>query len=42
MASKRECAAGPFDRFMQVAEPEHIAGKAMRTAIAENYGGLPL
>ena len=32
-----------FDRRMQVAELEYIAGsEAMRTAIAENYAGLPL
>jgi p-hydroxybenzoate 3-monooxygenase len=35
--------AGPFDRAMQVAELDYIAGsEAMRTAIAENYAGLPL
>jgi p-hydroxybenzoate 3-monooxygenase len=35
--------AGSFDRAMQVAELDYIAGsEAMRTAIAENYVGLPL
>jgi p-hydroxybenzoate 3-monooxygenase len=35
--------AGPFERAMQVAELDYIAGsEAMRTAIAENYVGLPL
>jgi p-hydroxybenzoate 3-monooxygenase len=35
--------AGPFDRAMQVAELDYVAGsEAMRTAIAENYVGLPL
>jgi p-hydroxybenzoate 3-monooxygenase len=35
--------AGRFDRAMQVAELDYIAGSgAMRTAIAENYAGLPL
>ena len=34
---------GPFERAMQVAELDYIAGsRAMRTAIAENYVGLPL
>jgi len=34
---------GPFERRMQVAELDYIAGsEAMRTAIAENYVGLPL
>ena len=34
---------GPFERRMQVAEMEYIAGSvAMQTAIAENYVGLPL
>lgn len=34
---------GPFERRMQVAELEYIAGsRAARTAIAENYVGLPL
>ena len=34
---------GPFERAMQVAELDYIAGSvAMRTAIAENYVGLPL
>jgi p-hydroxybenzoate 3-monooxygenase len=34
---------GPFEREMQVAELDYIAGSvAMRTAIAENYVGLPL
>jgi hypothetical protein len=34
---------GPFERAMQVAELEYIAGSpVMRTAIAENYVGLPL
>lgn len=33
----------PFDRRMQSAELDYIAGsEAMRTAIAENYVGLPL
>ena len=33
----------PFDRRMQSAELDYIAGsEAMRTAIAENYAGLPL
>ncbi|WP_114955049.1 4-hydroxybenzoate 3-monooxygenase [Sphingosinicella terrae] len=35
--------AGAFDRAMQVAELDYVAGSAaMRTAIAENYVGLPL
>jgi len=35
--------AGPFERRMQVAELEYIASsRAARTAIAENYVGLPL
>ena len=35
--------AGPFERAMQIAELDYIAGsEAMRTAIAENYVGLPL
>jgi len=35
--------AGPFERRMQLAELDYIAGsKAMQTAIAENYVGLPL
>jgi p-hydroxybenzoate 3-monooxygenase len=34
---------GPFERAMQIAELDYIAGSsAMRTAIAENYVGLPL
>ena len=34
---------GPFERRMQSAELDYIAGsKAMQTAIAENYAGLPL
>jgi p-hydroxybenzoate 3-monooxygenase len=34
---------GPFERRMQVAELEYIASStAARTAIAENYVGLPL
>ena len=34
---------GPFEREMQIAELDYIAGStAMRTAIAENYVGLPL
>jgi p-hydroxybenzoate 3-monooxygenase len=34
---------GPFERRMQVAELDYIAGStAMQTAIAENYVGLPL
>lgn len=34
---------GPFERAMQVAELDYIAqSAAMRTAIAENYVGLPL
>ena len=34
---------GPFERRMQVAELDYIAtSEAMRTAIAENYVGLPL
>ncbi|HEY5712014.1 MAG TPA: 4-hydroxybenzoate 3-monooxygenase [Allosphingosinicella sp.] len=34
---------GPFERRMQVAELDYIAqSDAMRTAIAENYVGLPL
>lgn len=34
---------GPFERAMQVAELDYIAGsRAMRTAIAENYVGLPV
>jgi p-hydroxybenzoate 3-monooxygenase len=33
----------PFDRRMQMAELDYIAGsRAMRTSIAENYVGLPL
>jgi p-hydroxybenzoate 3-monooxygenase len=35
--------AGPFERAMQVAELDYVASSvAMRTAIAENYVGLPL
>lgn len=35
--------SGPFDRAMQIAELDHIeSSAAMRTAIAENYVGLPL
>jgi len=35
--------AGAFERAMQVAELDYIAGsRAMQTAIAENYVGLPL
>jgi p-hydroxybenzoate 3-monooxygenase len=35
--------AGPFERAMQVAELDYIASsRAMQTAIAENYVGLPL
>ena len=35
--------ANPFERRMQAAELDYIAGsKAMQTAIAENYVGLPL
>jgi p-hydroxybenzoate 3-monooxygenase len=35
--------AGPFDRRIQVAELDYIANsRAARTAIAENYVGLPL
>jgi p-hydroxybenzoate 3-monooxygenase len=34
---------GPFEHRMQQAELDYIAGsEAMRTAIAENYAGLPL
>ena len=34
---------GSFERAMQVAELDYIAqSEAMRTAIAENYVGLPL
>ena len=34
---------GPFERRMQIAEMDYIAGSvAMQTAIAENYVGLPL
>jgi len=34
---------GPFEREMQIAELDYIASStAMRTAIAENYVGLPL
>jgi p-hydroxybenzoate 3-monooxygenase len=34
---------GPFEREMQIAELDYIANSpAMRTAIAENYVGLPL
>jgi p-hydroxybenzoate 3-monooxygenase len=34
---------GPFEQRMQVAELEYLAGsRAMQTAIAENYVGLPL
>ena len=34
---------GPFEHRMQVAELDYVAGsKAMQTAIAENYVGLPL
>jgi p-hydroxybenzoate 3-monooxygenase len=34
---------GPFERRMQVAELDYVAGsRAMQTAIAENYVGLPL
>ena len=34
---------GPFERRMQIAELDYIAqSEAMRTAIAENYVGLPL
>jgi p-hydroxybenzoate 3-monooxygenase len=34
---------GPFERRMQLAELDYIAASpAMRTAIAENYAGLPL
>ncbi len=34
---------GPFERAMQVAELDYIAAsRAMQTAIAENYVGLPL
>ena len=34
---------GPFERAMQLAELDYIAqSRAMRTAIAENYVGLPL
>ena len=34
---------GPFERKMQVAELDYLAGStAMQTAIAENYIGLPL
>ncbi|HVI99836.1 MAG TPA: 4-hydroxybenzoate 3-monooxygenase [Sphingomonas sp.] len=34
---------GPFERAMQVAELDYIANsRAMQTAIAENYVGLPL
>lgn len=35
--------SGAFDRRMQVAELDYIAGSvAARTSIAENYVGLPL
>jgi p-hydroxybenzoate 3-monooxygenase len=35
--------ATPFDRAMQLAELDYLAGsRAMRTAVAENYVGLPL
>lgn len=35
--------SGPFERAMQIAEFDYIAGsEAMQTAIAENYVGLPL
>ena len=35
--------AGPFERAMQVAELDYIAGsRAAQTAIAENYIGLPV
>ena len=35
--------SGPFERAMQVAELDYIStSRAMRTAIAENYVGLPL
>ena len=35
--------SSPFDRQMQLAELDYIAGSsAAQTAIAENYGGLPL
>lgn len=34
---------GPFERAMQIAELDYIAGSvAAQTAIAENYVGLPL
>jgi p-hydroxybenzoate 3-monooxygenase len=34
---------GPFERRMQMAELDYLAGsEAMQTAIAENYAGLPL
>jgi p-hydroxybenzoate 3-monooxygenase len=34
---------GPFERAMQVAELDYIAGsQAAQTAIAENYVGLPV
>ncbi|WP_260599007.1 4-hydroxybenzoate 3-monooxygenase [Sphingomonas endolithica] len=34
---------GPFERRMQIAELDYLAGStAMQTAIAENYVGLPL
>ncbi|WP_442680031.1 4-hydroxybenzoate 3-monooxygenase [Sphingomonas sp. ASY06-1R] len=34
---------GPFERRMQMAELDYLAGsRAMQTAIAENYVGLPL
>jgi len=34
---------GPFERRMQIAELDYLAGsRAMQTAIAENYVGLPL
>lgn len=34
---------GPFERAMQVAELDYIAGShAARTSIAENYVGLPV
>jgi len=34
---------GPFERAMQVAELDYIAGsRAAQTSIAENYVGLPV
>jgi len=34
---------GPFGRRMQIAKLDYLAGsRAMQTAIAENYVGLPL